>query len=381
MPIRPKLIVVASLLVVVLVSSVLGVAAVAADDRFTVVRTGQTLSGIAAAHGTTVERLMRLNHLADPNRIYPGQRLRLRPAAHHHHRSARSSTAWRVTWHRVAFGETLSGIGLRYHLDVDQLVQRNHLADASRIYVGQVLRIRAVPAHPRHARRTAAGHGSFVTHIVRFAETLSGIALHYRVSVGAIAAANDIPNPSLIRVGQELRVPHHRHRHHRHHPRHHRARHNQRRHAAHDAPRWRMPVEMAALVRHRSAVGRLIQHEAQRQGIPPALARAVAWQESGWQPGLVSSAGAIGVMQLLPATADWVGATMLGERVNLWSTSSNVRAGVALLRHYLHHYAGSRRLALAAYYQGQAGTDRYGVYPVSEPYIDSILILEAMFRR
>jgi soluble lytic murein transglycosylase-like protein len=86
-------------------------------------------------------------------------------------------------------------------------------------------------------------------------------------------------------------------------------------------------------------------------------------------------------MQLLPATADWVGATMLGERVNLWSTSSNVRAGVALLRHYLHHYAGSRRLALAAYYQGQAGTDRYGVYPVSEPYIDSILILEAMFRR
>jgi LysM repeat protein len=384
MPIRPKLIVVASLLVVMLVTSVLGVPGVAADDRFTLVRAGQTLSGIAAAHGTTVERLMRINHLADPNRIYPGQRLRLRPASRHD--SARGSTKWRVTRHRVAYGETLSGIALRYHARVDQLVQRNGLADASRIYVGQVLRIRAVPIdprhprHPGHPRHAAAGRATFVTHIVRFAETLSGIALYYRISVGAIVAANDIANPSLIRVGQQLRVPSDQHHRHRQQARHRHARHHHR-NAAPRAPRWRMPAEMAGVVRHRSAVGRLIRLEARRQGVPPAFAKAVAWQESGWQPRIVSSAGAIGVMQLLPATADWVGATMLGERVNLWSASSNVRAGVALLRHYLHRYAGSRRLALAAYYQGQAGTDRYGVYPVSEPYIDSILILEEMFRR
>jgi soluble lytic murein transglycosylase-like protein len=95
----------------------------------------------------------------------------------------------------------------------------------------------------------------------------------------------------------------------------------------------------------------------------------------------MSSAGAIGVMQLLPSTADWVAGTMLGQPVNVWNARSNVRAGVALLRHYLHRYAGSRALALAAYYQGQAGTDRYGIYPISRPYIDSILVLEAMFRR
>ncbi|HEY7526322.1 MAG TPA: LysM peptidoglycan-binding domain-containing protein [Candidatus Limnocylindria bacterium] len=376
MPMRPKLVVTATLLVVVLATSALGVPGVAADDRFTVVRAGQTLSGIAAAHGTTVERLMRLNHLADPNRIYAGQRLRLRPAAHR--RSAHPPVERRVIGHRVTYGETVSGIALRYHLRVDQLVRRNHLADASRIYVGQLLRIRAVPVHRRRAPQHAAGHASFVTHIVRFAETLSGIALHYRVSVGAIVAANGITNPSLIRVGQQLRVPS---KHRAHHRRQGHA-HQHRRHAAHRAaPTWRMPSEMAALVRQRSAVGRAIRHEARRQGVPPALAKAVAWQESGWQPRIVSSAGAIGVMQLLPATADWVSATMLGEPVNLWSTTSNVRAGVALLRHYLHRYDGSRTLALAAYYQGQAGTDRYGVYPVSRPYIDSILILEQMFRR
>jgi soluble lytic murein transglycosylase-like protein len=138
---------------------------------------------------------------------------------------------------------------------------------------------------------------------------------------------------------------------------------------------------MAAVVRSRAEIGRFIRAEARRQGVSPAFAKAVAWQESGWQSRVVSSAGAIGVMQLLPATADWVAGTMLGEPVNLWNARSNVRAGVALLRHYLQRYAGSRVLALAAYYQGQTGTDRFGVYPVSRPYIDSILILEAMFRR
>jgi soluble lytic murein transglycosylase-like protein len=72
---------------------------------------------------------------------------------------------------------------------------------------------------------------------------------------------------------------------------------------------------------------------------------------------------------------------MLGEPVNLWSPASNVRAGVHLLRHYLDRYGGNRSLALAAYYQGQAATDRHGIYPVSRPYVSSILILQDIFAR
>ena len=139
-----------------------------------------------------------------------------------------------------------------------------------------------------------------------------------------------------------------------------------------------MPPSMAAVVGQRSAMRQLITAEARRQSFPVALALAVAWQESGWQERVVSSAGAVGVMQLLPSTADWVSATMLGERVNLWDARSNVRAGVALLKHYLARY-GNRPMALAAYYQGQAGTDRYGIYPISRGYIASILLLESMF--
>jgi soluble lytic murein transglycosylase-like protein len=113
--------------------------------------------------------------------------------------------------------------------------------------------------------------------------------------------------------------------------------------------------------------------------VPPALALAVAWHESGWRQAAVSSAGAIGIMQLLPTTADWVGEAMLGEAVNIHDARSNVRAGVRLLAHYLARYAGDRELVLAAYYQGQTAADRYGAYVSSRPYIASIVALEAAF--
>jgi LysM repeat protein len=367
---RPKSIALAGALALALLSSAIGLPQAAATDRVTVVRAGQTLSQIAADHGMTVERLMRLNHLSDANRIYAGQRLRLRWSGHGRP-AVKRPAGRRLITHRVAYGETLTAIADRYNVSLERLVRRNRLANASRIYAGQLLRIRVVPL--RHPARPVPGrHGSFVTHIVRFAETLSGIAIHYGVSVDAIAAANDIANPSFILVGQELRVPHRGGG--KHAISHRRAGH-------HHAARRRMPVEMAALVRQRADIGRLIRQEARAQNLAPAFAKAVAWQESGWQPRIVSSAGAIGVMQLLPATADWVSATVLGEPVNLWDARSNVRAGLALLKHYLRRYDGNRSLALGAYYQGQAGTDRNGIYPISRPYIDSILILESMFAR
>ena len=371
---RPKLLVLAVALVVAIVAGSLGTLPVAANDRVVVVRAGQTLSEIAAANGTTVERLAALNHLADPNRIYVGQRIRL-PAS-----SAPSRSVQRAqpVLHRILYGETLTGIATRYGTTIRALVIRNHLADASRIYAGQVLRISGSYRQVRRAHDgsgAAGGRGSArrgaqsqsIIHVVRSGETLSGIAVRYRVTADAIAAANRLVNPSFILSGQQLRIPGA-----------HRAAERQPT-GQPRAPQVGMPPSMAAVVGQRSAMRQLIVSEAGRLNVPPALALAVAWQESGWQESVVSSAGAIGVMQLLPSTADWVGATMLGESVNLWSARSNVRAGVALLRHYLSRY-GNRPMALAAYYQGQTGTDRYGIYPVSQAYIASILLLERMFR-
>jgi soluble lytic murein transglycosylase-like protein len=83
-------------------------------------------------------------------------------------------------------------------------------------------------------------------------------------------------------------------------------------------------------------------------------------------------------MQLMPATAVWVGEAMLGRPVEITDTRSNINAGVRLLRYYLDRYDGNRDLALAAYYQGQTAVDRHGIYPVSRPYIASIRHIERM---
>jgi LysM repeat protein len=362
MSIRPKPLALAGALALAIIAGSVNVPATSANDRVVTVQPGQTLSQIAAAHGTTVERLVSLNDLTDPDRIYVGQRLRLRPEP-----SKREIRRAEPITHRVSYGETLSGIAARYGSTVEALAQLNHLSDPSRIYVGQLLRIgdgRDSASGSR--RRTGHGRPVYRSHTIQSGETLSGIALRYRVSVEAIVAANGIANPSFIRAGETLRIL---------------ARKAASGASEQAAPTRRMPPEMAAVVASRDGMRRLIAAEARSQGVAPSFALAVAWQESGWQPGVGSSAGAIGVMQLLPATADWVSATMLGSPVNLWEPRSNVRAGVRLLRHYLDRYNGSRSLALAAYYQGQAGTDRHGVYPVSRPYIASILLLEQMFRR
>ena len=76
--IRPTPLILASALAVAIAAGSLGTLPAAASDRVVVVQAGQTLSEIAAAHGTTVERLVALNDIADPNRIYAGQRLRVR---------------------------------------------------------------------------------------------------------------------------------------------------------------------------------------------------------------------------------------------------------------------------------------------------------------
>jgi LysM repeat protein len=369
--IRPKPLIMAGALAVALLAGMLGTPPAIASDRVVVVRAGETLSGIAARHGTTVERLVELNHLADPNRIYVGQRIRVRSAQGS---AGGPAPRKRLVLHRVVYGETLTGIAIRYRTTIDVLVARNRLADPSRIYAGQVLRISSHHQARRPHQRPHDSRGPSrptqeprsVIHVVRAGETVSGIAVRYRVTQDAIVRANRLANPSFIRTGQQLRIPGARH-----------PRHGRRHPTSHAGPS--MPPSMAAVVSQRSAMRKLIAREARRQGFPTSLALAVAWQESGWQAGVVSSAGAIGVLQLLPATADWVSATILHERVNLWDARSNVRAGIALLKHYLARY-GNRPMALAAYYQGQAGTDRYGIYPISRGYVASILMLQRLFR-
>jgi soluble lytic murein transglycosylase-like protein len=261
----------------------------------------------------------------------------------------------------VRAGDTLSEIALKHGLTVAQLRDLNGIADPNRIYAGQRLRI---SGSAQNATPAPAARPTPVVHVVVRGETLTGIARRSGSTIAAIVKANGIRNPSFLRVGQRLTIPG--------------AQAAAQAAAPAAPPAGKMPASIASLMAARGEIASIIRAEAKSQGVPVALALAVAWQESGWRPRAVSSAGAVGVMQLTPPTAEWVAITMLGHRVDLRDAHSNVRAGVALLRHYLDRYHGDRRLTLAAYYQGQTAADRHGVYRLTRPYIASILALEKL---
>ena len=92
---------------------------------------GDTLSSIAKLFGTSVNAIARLNRISNPNRIYPGQRLYIRVPA--------STPIACCDTYTVRRGDTLSGIAARFGTTVDDLVRINNIANANLIYVGQTL--------------------------------------------------------------------------------------------------------------------------------------------------------------------------------------------------------------------------------------------------
>jgi soluble lytic murein transglycosylase-like protein len=89
-----------------------------------------------------------------------------------------------------------------------------------------------------------------------------------------------------------------------------------------------------------------------RHGVNPYLVMGLAWHESGWNPSAVSSAGAIGVMQVMPATAESSGPALLHRQVDLYNAADNIDLGTAILKSNLVRYDNDLAKALVAYYAG-----------------------------
>ena len=113
----------------------------------------------------------------------------------------------------------------------------------------------------------------------------------------------------------------------------------------------------------------LLHDAADRSGLPLAFVESVARVESAFRPDAISPKGAIGVMQLMPATAREMDADPT-------DTAQNIDAGVRLLRDLLVKYDGDVIKALAAYNAGTGAVERYrGVppYPETQNYVDRVL--------
>ena len=127
----------------------------------------------------------------------------------------------------------------------------------------------------------------------------------------------------------------------------------------------------------RRAYDRLIKEAAKRYRIEPGLIRSVMQAESAFNPVAVSSAGAMGLMQLMPALALELGVT------DPFDPRENIMAGARHLRRLLDAHGGDVTLAVASYNAGEGTVAKFGAvppYPETQDYVQRVTRLFARYR-
>jgi soluble lytic murein transglycosylase len=116
--------------------------------------------------------------------------------------------------------------------------------------------------------------------------------------------------------------------------------------------------EIAMPLRHED----IIRQQASEKGLDPALIAAVIYAESHFRDGQTSSAGALGLMQITPETAQYIARKSGGTAFvvgDLATAQVNISYGAYYLRYLLRRYGGDETLALAAYNAGEGNVDRW----------------------
>jgi soluble lytic murein transglycosylase-like protein len=293
------------------------------------VRAGDSLSAIARAHGTSVGALARLNGLSPSGVLLAGSTLRL------------PGPAIAMRTYRVQYGDTLTGVAGRFGWSLARLARANGMSVTEKLIAGSAIR---VPDRPSAAPQPVAG----ATYTVRPGDSLSAIALSHRVSLGELADLNRLSLSDVLPVGKHLSLPANA-----------------------------LTPSLASYPR--STVRGSIAYWANHYGVDVHLATALAWMESGFNNEMVSPAGAVGVMQILPVTWDYVEQVLLLGQSVPHDADGNVRIGVAYLHHLLHLFGGDEQKALAAYYQGARALQDAGLLPGTKQYVDDIIALKSRF--
>jgi len=349
-----------------------------------IVRSGDTVSAIAARYGLSSSKVLSLNGLKSNSIIYPGQKLKLGgTAARSAQTTIKSSTA--STSYTVKAGDTLSGIASRYGISLSKLLSANGLKSTSIIYPGQKLKLTgtakapsqaAAPAKQASTGGTATSASS--TYTVQGGDTLSGIAERHGMGLSKLLSANGLSSSSIIYPGQKLKVTggsggggtttvsssgieplvpstflH-----------------------------YTYPQEVVADANKNKALllstpqpsqaqmQQIVRDTAIAMGVDPALALAFAYQESGFQQTAVSPANAIGTMQVIPSSGEWA-SELVGRKLNLLDPYDNAAAGIAIIRS-LVRTSDTLDIAIASYYQGQYSVTTHGMYADTKAYVKAV---------
>lgn len=240
-----------------------------------------------------------------------------------------------VADYTVRKGDTLWTIARRSGTSVSSLASANGITAPYVIFPGQTLQL--------------SGSGGGTQHRVAAGETLSGLASRYGVRVSDLASANAVDADGWVYAGQRLNIP------------------------------SRQAAAAAAGSSSRAEVATLIEQVSRQYGWNPAMVKALAMHESGWNNQVVSSAGAIGIMQVLPGTNDFVSRHLVGRSLDLSDPRDNIEAGVAFLDYLYRLTGGDVEMLLGGYYQGLASIRQNGMYHDTRAYIRNVLALRERY--
>lgn len=243
--------------------------------------------------------------------------------------------------YRIQRGDSLWLLAQRNHTTVSALKKANGLT-GDKILAGALLSLPG-PGVGATPNSCGAGGTGEVAYRVRAGDNATVVARRYGISLSTLARRNGLRGSMKILTGQRLAIP---------------------------GTRAPSVGSGACATPPVAQVKAMIRAQAARFGVDPALALAVGSVESAFNQAAVSKAGAVGVMQLMPRTATWLG-QMLGRPLNRHVTADNITGGVAFL-HYLLS-ATDRRTAVASYYQGLQSVRVRGMYVDTREYVTNVL--------
>lgn len=244
---------------------------------------------------------------------------------------------------KVKAGDTLWSIAKANNTSVETLKKVNGLT-SDKIFVGDLLHL------PGNNPAPTPNQTHLVKYTVRSGDTVYGIARRHGASPASIAQTNKLNGKGTIAVGKTLSIP--------------------------LAVSGTSKPTSGGAALSKSYVESVVGSTARQLGVDPALAKAIAMQESGFQQQVVSPAGAIGTMQVLPSTGKYL-AELSGRSIDLTDVHDNVFAGVYYIR-MLVRQAGIDN-GIAAYYQGLGSVQKNGMFKDTKAYVSSVKTLRARF--
>ena len=290
-----------------------------------------------------------------------------------------ASPAQAYVAHTVAPGETLWSIAAANGMSTSAVAAANGLSPTSNVVLGSTIQIpsasqaatavQGATAQLSSSTPTAAASAApppAGSYVVRAGDSLSAIAARSGVSTSQLAWMNGLDPARVLLSGTVLKLPS-----------------ETAPAAAASAPAPVPAQRVVPTAAPNPTPGRVsasdIATVASQNGVSSSFAQAIAWQESGFNNGAVSSANARGVMQIMPGTWSWINQSLASRRLDPNSAIDNVQAGALYLRQLLRDTGGDPAAAAAAYYQGLGSVRAHGMLPETQRYVSNVMALRSRF--